>query len=213
MTSKILDNSNPTVHATLSQAHAEKPVSQSALLANVWKTSNDDPQEQDSDMEWVKSAVSQEDTGKPLAFTENTEREDIDELEVFDLLRSITDPEHPLTLEQLAVVSPSQIHVSNKQGGERILIEFTPTIPHCSMATLIGLTLRVRLLRSLPPKYKVDIRIKEGMHQSENAVNKQLNDKERVQAALENAHLLGVVEGCLSSADNRGNAGGGVLVA
>jgi len=84
----------------------------------------------------------------------------------------------------------------------------------------------------LPPKYKVDIRIKEGMHQSENAgmyhtvtiilsssnshvhiVNKQLNDKERVQAALENAHLLGVVEGCLSSADNRGNAGGGVLVA
>jgi hypothetical protein len=94
------------------------------------------------------------------------------------------------------------------------------------------LTLRVRLLRSLPPKYKVDIRIKEGMHQSENAgmyrmitfipldrgshvhlVNKQLNDKERVQAALENTHLLGVVEGCLSSADNRGNVGGGVLVA
>lgn len=30
-------------------------------------------------------------------------------------------------------------------------------------------------------------------------VNKQLNDKERVQAALENTHLLGVVEGCLSS--------------
>jgi hypothetical protein len=30
-------------------------------------------------------------------------------------------------------------------------------------------------------------------------VNKQLNDKERVQAALENAHLLGVVEGCLST--------------
>jgi hypothetical protein len=83
MTSKTLDNSNPTVHATLSQAHAEKPVSQSALLANVWKTSNDDPQEQDSDMEWVKSAVSQEETGKPLAFTENMEREDIDELEVF----------------------------------------------------------------------------------------------------------------------------------
>jgi metal-sulfur cluster biosynthetic enzyme len=53
-------------------------------------------------------------------------------------LRSITDPEHPLTLEQLAVVSASQIKVSNKQGAERVLIEFTPTIPHCSMATLIG---------------------------------------------------------------------------
>lgn len=36
------------------------------------------------------------------------------------------------------------------------------------------------------------------------AVNKQLNDKERVAAALENSHLLGVVEGCLSSAGRRG---------
>lgn len=57
---------------------------------------------------------------------------------LIDLLRSITDPEHPLTLEQLAVVSASQIKVSNKKGAERVLIEFTPTIPHCSMATLIG---------------------------------------------------------------------------
>lgn len=66
-----------------------------------------------------------------------------------------------------------------------------------------GLSLRVRLLRSLPERFKVDIKVKEGTHQSENAgqplsvatlicrsrpdrhsvapaVNKQLNDKERV---------------------------------
>ncbi len=30
------------------------------------------------------------------------------------------------------------------------------------------------------------------------SVNKQLNDKERVAAALENTHLLGVVNGCLT---------------
>lgn len=54
-----------------------------------------------------------------------------------DLVRSISDPEHPLTLEQLAVVSAAQITVTN---GSRphVLVEFTPTIPHCSMATLIG---------------------------------------------------------------------------
>lgn len=52
-----------------------------------------------------------------------------------DLLRSITDPEHPLTLEQLAVVSSSQISFPHKN---QLLVEFTPTIPHCSMATLIG---------------------------------------------------------------------------
>lgn len=34
-------------------------------------------------------------------------------------------------------------------------IEFTPTIPHCSMATLIGLSIKVKLLRSLPDRFKV----------------------------------------------------------
>ena len=66
------------------------------------------------------------------------------------------------------------------------------------------MSLRVRLLRSLPPRFRVDIRIKPGTHQSEHAVNKQLNDKERVQAALENQHLLQVVEGCLATAGARG---------
>ncbi|KAM0753681.1 hypothetical protein T439DRAFT_285042, partial [Meredithblackwellia eburnea MCA 4105] len=123
-----------------------------------------------------------------------------------DLIRSISDPEHPLTLEQLAVVSAPQITVTNG-GRPHVLVEFTPTIPHCSMATLIaGLSLRVRLLRALPERYKVDIRVKKGTHQSENAVNKQLNDKERVAAALENTHLLGVVQQCLSTADQRGKA-------
>ncbi|KAG8761157.1 Cytosolic iron-sulfur assembly component 2B [Ceratobasidium sp. 428] len=129
------------------------------------------------------------------------EDEPIDAAEIFDLLRSINDPEHPLTLEQLKVVSEEQITVS----PNHVLIRFTPTIPHCSMATLIGLSMRVRLLRSLPNRYKVDIMIQEGTHQSENAVNKQLNDKERVAAALENSHLLGVVEQCLSTAHQRGS--------
>ncbi|CAE6426734.1 Mitotic spindle-associated MMXD complex subunit MIP18 [Rhizoctonia solani] len=128
------------------------------------------------------------------------EEEPIDSEEIFDLLRSINDPEHPLTLEQLKVVSAEQITVS----PNHVMIRFTPTIPHCSMATLIGLSMRVRLLRSLPARYKVDIMIQEGTHQSEHSVNKQLNDKERVAAALENSHLLGVVEQCLSTAHQRG---------
>ena len=62
----------------------------------------------------------------------------------------------------------------------------------------------MRLLRALPSRYKVDIRIRKGTHQSENSINKQLNDKERVAAALENKHLLGVVHGCLASSAQRG---------
>ena len=69
------------------------------------------------------------------------------------------------------------------------------------MATLIGLCLRVKLLRSLPPRFKVDILITPGTHASEAAVNKQLNDKERVAAALENSHLLTVVNKCIANTD------------
>ncbi|KAI8079937.1 uncharacterized protein BX664DRAFT_341857 [Halteromyces radiatus] len=126
----------------------------------------------------------------------------IDADEIFDLIRSISDPEHPLTLEQLNVTQNQHITVDNEKN--QILIEFTPTIPHCSMATLIGLCIRVRLLRSLPERYKVDIRVRQGTHQSEGAVNKQLNDKERVAAALENNHLLEVVNQCLATASLRG---------
>lgn len=34
-------------------------------------------------------------------------------------------------------------------------ITFTPTIQHCSMATVIGLCLRVKLKHYFPPHYKV----------------------------------------------------------
>ena len=121
----------------------------------------------------------------------------VDVREIFDLVREINDPEHPLTLEQLNVVSEDQIDVDDKSG--HVEVQFTPTIPHCSMATLIGLAIRVKLLRSLPDRFKVDVMIRPGSHASEEAVNKQLADKERVAAALENSHLLEVVNQCLDS--------------
>jgi len=123
----------------------------------------------------------------------------IDDREIFDLIRGINDPEHPLTLEQLDVVKLSDVRVDD--GKNRVGVEFTPTIPHCSMATLIGLSIRVKLLRSLPPRFKVDVKIAPGTHASEEAVNKQLADKERVAAALENSHLLEVVNQCLAMPD------------
>ena len=58
------------------------------------------------------------------------------------------------------------------------------------MATLIGLMIRVKLHRSLPSRFKVDVYIEKGKHEQEVEVNKQLNDKERVLAALENNNLL-----------------------
>ncbi|WWC63843.1 uncharacterized protein I303_106448 [Kwoniella dejecticola CBS 10117] len=185
--SRQLDNDNPTIFAPTASTSTKRIQKGKASL-------------------WSEEALLEEDYAVSGygsgSGSEEDEREDIDAEEVYDLLRSITDPEHPVSLEALRVVNPDDIHVA----GNRVLVYLTPTIPHCSMSTLIGLSLRVRLLRALPTRYRVDIRIKSGTHQSEHAVNKQLNDKERVQAALENKHLLGVVEGCLQTADKRGKA-------
>jgi hypothetical protein len=51
-----------------------------------------------------------------------------------DLIRSITDPEHPLTLEELKVVSKEQVKVE----GYKVSVEYTPTSPACGMANVIG---------------------------------------------------------------------------
>ena len=143
----------------------------------------------------------------PLVFSRAAEREvlaeelddgvrdEIDAREVFDLLRCINDPEHPLTLEELNVLQEAHIEVNDAENT--VVVYFTPTIPHCSMATLIGLSIRVQLLRTLPERFKVSVLIRPGTHASEQAVNKQLADKERVAAALENGHLLEVVNQCL----------------
>ena len=132
-------------------------------------------------------------------FDVRDERETFTTQEVFAHIRHLNDPEHPLTLEQLHVVCLEHIYVDDTKSTVRVL--FTPTIPHCSMATLIGLCIRVKLLRSMPSRFKISVQIYPGAHQSEVAVNKQLADKERVAAALENGHLLDVVTKCIEDTD------------
>ncbi|XP_016577548.1 protein AE7 isoform X2 [Capsicum annuum] len=131
----------------------------------------------------------------PPSVDENA-AEIIDQLEIFDYLRDIKDPEHPYSLEDLKVLTEDSIEVDDEQSYIRVT--FTPTVEHCSMATLIGLCLRVKLMRCLPSRYKVDIRVAPGTHATEASVNKQLNDKERVAAALENPNLVDMVDECLA---------------
>ncbi|KAK9459089.1 uncharacterized protein V1516DRAFT_687550 [Lipomyces oligophaga] len=132
----------------------------------------------------------------------DVDEEPIDEQEIYDLIATISDPEHPVTLGQLAVVNKPDIFISSPRGPNRITqvtIDITPTITHCSLATLIGLGIRVRLERCLPSRYRVVINVKKGTHQSESQVNRQLNDKERVAAACENQQLVSVLSGMLAT--------------
>lgn len=90
------------------------------------------------------------------------------------------------------------IYVSDEKS--EVDLQFTPTVPHCSMAALIGLSLKTQLLRALPSRFKISISVTPGSHSSESSVNKQLNDKERVAAALENSNLTEVINQCIANA-------------
>ncbi|XP_053574449.1 cytosolic iron-sulfur assembly component 2A [Bombina bombina] len=123
-------------------------------------------------------------------------------LEVYDIIRTIRDPEKPSTLEDLDVVSESCVSVEEvAEDLYCVTIKFTPTVPHCSLATLIGLCLRVKLQRCLSFKHKLEIYISEGTHSTEEDINKQINDKERVSAAMENPSLREIVEQCVTEPD------------
>eukprot|EP00871_Galdieria_phlegrea_P005098 jgi/Galph1/558/GphlegSOOS_G5422.1 len=125
---------------------------------------------------------------------------------IFEAIRDIRDPEHPYTLEQLSVIDRESIivyekehlHTNRLQGIVQIV--FTPTVPHCSLASLIGLCIiaRLRDKQILPPRYKLDVKVCENTHDTAEEITKQLCDKERVFAALENTKLRQVIDDCLS---------------
>jgi metal-sulfur cluster biosynthetic enzyme len=127
------------------------------------------------------------------------ERDEFDAIEIYELIKSIKDPEHPHTLEQLRVVNLNHISVDDCRSQVKVM--FTPTVPHCSMTTLIGLCIRVKLANCLPSRFKIDVKVAPGTHDQELSVNKQLSDKERVAAALENKQLVQVVWSCLADVE------------
>ncbi|XP_001654239.2 MIP18 family protein CG30152 [Aedes aegypti] len=122
---------------------------------------------------------------------------------IYDFLRTIRDPEKPNTLEDLKVVYEEGIFVQEPTEGNVyvVRIEFNPTVPHCSLATLIGLCIRIKVQRNINHNLKLDIYIKKGAHSTEDEINKQINDKERIAAAMENPNLRQLVESCIKEED------------
>ncbi|KAK5124165.1 hypothetical protein LTR85_001868 [Meristemomyces frigidus] len=139
------------------------------------------------------------------ASSSDEEREEIDEQEVYDLISTISDPEHPLSLGSLGVVKLDDILIlpptSPRSRISTVRVLITPTTSACSLTTVIGLGVKVRLVNALPPRFRVDVRIKEGTSRTADEVNKQLGDKERVAAAMENRSLVNVVNTMLATCE------------
>uniref|UniRef100_A0A453LWB8 Uncharacterized protein n=1 Tax=Aegilops tauschii subsp. strangulata TaxID=200361 RepID=A0A453LWB8_AEGTS len=70
-----------------------------------------------------------------------------------------------------------------------------PLLAGAAQRALPGVRLRRRQARPHP----IDIKVAPGSLANEESVNKQLNDKERVAAALENPNLRQLVDDCLCS--------------
>lgn len=60
-----------------------------------------------------------------------------------------------------------QIKQNKEHNVNIVRVEFNPTVPHCSLATLIGLCIRIKLQRNMPYPIKLDIYIKSGAHTTE----------------------------------------------
>ncbi len=111
----------------------------------------------------------------------------IDIYEVFEIIRNITDPEHPYNLEELNIISLDDIIVDNE--NRVITVYFNPTIENCTFASFIGLSIKKKLLNFISPKYNIDVLIKEPKNENDKTLNKQMNDKERLEASNLNKNI------------------------
>lgn len=135
---------------------------------------------------------------------------------VFQLIRSIKDPEHDYTLEDLKVVDAERIALyplgrsrERQPEPERaretvaaaepptgpvvVEVEIVPTIPHCSMVGIIGLSILYQLTRVLHSRYLVRVVIKPGSHTLDEEMTKQLADIERTYSAFLNPSILSTI--------------------
>ena len=72
---------------------------------------------------------------------------------IFDIIKDIKDPEKDESLEELDVVRENLVFVTRDSTDSpfySVKVEFVPTVPHCSLATLIGLCLITKLNKELP---------------------------------------------------------------
>lgn len=144
---------------------------------------------------------------KELLEFENKKLVNVSPQTVFELLRNIRDPEHPQTLEQLGVVSLENIKIfddiitHNKLDYNTVIknihVKFRPTVPYCSMASLIGLAIKIQLYKYISLEYHIIVRLEEDSHVQEIDLNKQLNDKDRVFAAMSNENITELVNDLL----------------
>ena len=126
---------------------------------------------------------------------------------VFTLLKNIKDPEFSYNLYNLDILSIEKILVENHNINQNIHIGLliNPTYDLCTMSSIIGLSIRNILYNRLTqivtktifPKnwnWNYYMIISPILYSNNLIITKQLNDKERVSAAIENISIRNIVK-------------------
>merc|ERR1719331_1629602 len=133
--------------------------------------------------------------GEPLPAEGLTEIEE----DVYFTARDVRDPEYPYNLGQLRVIYPQGISVDEHR--QRMTVEFKPTVEHCSSARLISLCIRTKLVRDFGDQWKITVNCRPHSHHEWSEISKQVNDKERYHAALENDAIRLQVEQAIADSE------------
>ncbi len=126
---------------------------------------------------------------------------------IFTLLKKIRDPEFPYFLYNLNILSLEKILIENfiLNQSINININVAPTYNMCTMSSIIGLSIEniiynkysgVVLKNYFPINWnwKYCIIILPAFHIKGLILTKQLNDKERISAAIENFSIRNIVK-------------------
>jgi len=125
-------------------------------------------------------------------------------------LNWIIDPEYPILIFDLEILKLESIIIKNKIFSQLVSYEisFFPTYGQCKLAPLLGISIIMAILKksTLKKAFKqtnkkwslnFKITLTDKKHTAGENITKQLNDRERLSAALENSSIRLSVLKCM----------------
>ena len=110
--------------------------------------------------------------------------------EVMDVLKKVNDPEHPIPITDLNIVNEDSISIE----GDKIKIDFRPTVPFCPMGGAIGVIIKYALEKELGKE--VEVQVACGSHAQEDMLNQMLSDRKQYEELLERLKQSGLLQTC-----------------
>lgn len=111
--------------------------------------------------------------------------------DVLEVLKKVSDPELPVSVVDLGIVSEDDITVEKN----KVTVVFTPTSSMCPMGGIIGVIIKKVLEDRLG--VDVEVKVKPGTHINEEAINEMLNNKAKYNQIVKRLEESGMIERCV----------------